>query len=216
MTKPHSSGTAFDEHFKRSPLIAILRGLRPPEADGIGEALIEAGITLIEVPLNSPDPLVSIETMVKRFSKSAIIGAGTVLSTADVNAVHSSGGQLIVSPNTNCDVIAQTKARGLLSAPGVFTASEAFAALHAGADLLKLFPGELMTPHGVKALSAVLPKTARMVLVGGVSTDTPALYKTSPLAGIGIGSSLYKPGDTPAEVGKKAKSFVEAWQDAHS
>ena len=216
MTSPHPYAAAFDAHFKRSPLIAILRGLTPPEAEGIGEALIEEGITLIEVPLNSPDPLTSIETMAKRFSKTAIIGAGTVLSTADVRAVQGSGGQLIVSPNTNLDVITLTKTRGLLSAPGVFTASEAFAALHAGADVLKLFPGELMTPQAVKALSAVLPKTARMVLVGGVSTDTPALYQSSPLAGLGIGSSLYKPGDTPAAVRIKAKAFVQAWQNAKS
>ena len=172
MTKALSLTAAFDTHFKRCPLIAILRGLTPADAEAIGAALIEEGFTLIEVPLNSPDPLASIEKLAARFSQQAIIGAGTVLSTADVRAVHASGGQLIVSPNTNLDVITASKALGLLSAPGVFTASEAFAALHAGADVLKLFPGELMTPLAVKALSAVLPQTARMVLVGGVSTDT--------------------------------------------
>ena len=194
---------------------ARLHCLRTPaDAEAIGAALIEEGFTLIEVPLNSPDPLASIEKLAARFSQQAIIGAGTVLSTADVRAVHASGGQLIVSPNTNLDVITASKALGLLSAPGVFTASEAFAALHAGADVLKLFPGELMTPLAVKALSAVLPQTARMVLVGGVSTDTPAHYAKSPLAGLGIGSSLYKPGDQASDVRQKAKAFVRAWQEA--
>jgi 2-dehydro-3-deoxyphosphogalactonate aldolase len=214
MTKALSLTAAFDTHFKRCPLIAILRGLTPADAEAIGAALIEEGITLIEVPLNSPDPLASIEKLAARFSQQAIIGAGTVLSTGDVRAVHASGGQLIVSPNTNLDVITASKALGLLSAPGVFTASEAFAALHAGADVLKLFPGELMTPLAVKALSAVLPQTARMVLVGGVSTDTPAHYAKSPLAGLGIGSSLYKPGDQASDVRQKAKAFVRAWQEA--
>jgi 2-dehydro-3-deoxyphosphogalactonate aldolase len=214
MTKALSLTAAFDTHFKRCPLIAILRGLTPADAEAIGAALIEEGFTLIEVPLNSPDPLASIEKLAARFSQQAIIGAGTVLSTADVRAVHASGGQLIVSPNTNLDVITASKALGLLSAPGVFTASEAFAALHAGADVLKLFPGELMTPLAVKALSAVLPQTARMVLVGGVSTDTPAHYAKSPLAGLGIGSSLYKPGDQASDVRQKAKAFVRAWQEA--
>ena len=214
MTKALSLTAAFDTHFKRCPLIAILRGLTPADAEAIGAALIEEGITLIEVPLNSPDPLASIEKLAALFSQQAIIGAGTGLSTADVRAVHASGGQLIVSPNTNLDVITASKALGLLSAPGVFTASEAFAALHAGADVLKLFPGELMTPLAVKALSAVLPQTARIVLVGGVSTDTPAHYAKSPLAGLGIGSSLYKPGDQASDVRQKAKAFVRAWQEA--
>lgn len=216
MTKALSLKASFDSHFKRCPLIAILRGLTPAEAEAIGAALIEEGITLIEVPLNSPDPLTSIEKLAARFSHQAIIGAGTVLSSADVHAVHASGGQLIVSPNTNLEVITASKALGLLSAPGVFTASEAFAALHAGADVLKLFPGELMTPLAVKALSAVLPQTARMILVGGVSTETPAHYAKSPLAGLGIGSSLYKPGDQAANVRQKAKAFVEAWHHAQS
>ena len=214
VTNVHSHAAAFETHFKRCPLIAILRGLTPVDAEAIGAALIGEGITLIEVPLNSPDPLASIEILAQHYAKSAIIGAGTVLSTADVNAVHASGGQLIVSPNTQLDVITHTKALGLLSAPGVFTASEAFSALQAGADLLKLFPGELMTPQAVKALSAVLPKAARMVLVGGVSTETPSQYRASPLAGLGIGSSLYKPGDSANDVRRKARAFVQAWQDA--
>ena len=208
--------TVFESHFKRCPLIAILRGVTPAEAEDIGTALIEAGITLIEVPLNSPDPLTSIEKLARRFEHHALIGAGTVLAPAEVKTVSHSGGQIIVSPNCDASVIAASKASGLISAPGVFTASEAFTALQAGADLLKLFPGELMTPPAVKALSAVLPKATRMVLVGGVSVDTPATYKGSPLSGLGIGSSLYKPGDTPDAVHDKAKCFVKAWQDALS
>lgn len=208
--------TAFESHFKRCPLIAILRGVTPAEAEDIGTALIEAGITLIEVPLNSPDPLTSIEKLARRFGHHALIGAGTVLAPAEVKSVSHSGGQIIVSPNCDASVITASKASGLISAPGVFTASEAFTALQAGADLLKLFPGELMTPPAVKALSAVLPKATRMVLVGGVSVDTPATYKGSPLSGLGIGSSLYKPGDAPDAVHDKAKRFVKAWQDAQS
>ena len=215
MNASSALATAFATHFKRCPLIAILRGITPPETDAITAALIEAGITLIEVPLNSPDPLTSIEAMARRFAQDALIGAGTVLSPADVRAVRESGGQMIVSPNTDPAVITASKQGGLISAPGVFTASEAFSALAAGADVLKLFPGELMTPQAVKALSAVLPQKTAMVLVGGVSVETPALYKASPLAGLGIGSSLYKPGDSAKHVGDQAKRFVKAWQDAH-
>ena len=215
MTPPVSLQSAFEHHFKRCPLIAILRGITPADAEGIGGSLIEAGITLIEVPLNSPDPLTSIERLAARYGDEALIGAGTVLSPADVRAVQQSGGQLIVSPNMDQEVIRSSKQCGLVSAPGVFTASEAFAALHAGADLLKLFPGELMTPSAVKALSAVLPKTARMVLVGGVSVETPASYRGSPLAGLGIGSALYKPGDTATVVHEKATHFVKAWRETH-
>jgi 2-dehydro-3-deoxyphosphogalactonate aldolase len=206
----------FEKHFKRCPLIAILRGLKPSEAESIGSALIDAGIVIIEVPLNSPDPLTSIEKLSIRFSQHAMIGAGTVLSKADVNAVAASGGQLIVSPNMDHDVIIQSKLHGLISAPGVFTATEAFAALHAGADILKFFPGELMTPQAIKAMSAVLPRATRMVLVGGVSLETPAAYKDSPLAGLGIGSALFKPGDNASNVYLKAKNFVKAWQDTFS
>ena len=206
---------AFDQHFARCPLIAILRGITPSEVVAVGEALVSAGITLIEVPLNSPDPLTSIDLMARHFEGRAMIGAGTVLSVQDVNAVHAHGGTLIVSPNCNAAVIAHSKQLGLISAPGVFTATEAFVAHETGADLAKLFPGELMSPAGIRALSAVLPKSLRLLLVGGVGLDTADHYRDTPLAGMGIGSSLYKPGVSAEEVGKRASSFVKSWRSVH-
>lgn len=198
----------FDEKLAELPLIAILRGITPDESLAIGDALVSAGFGIIEVPLNSPDPLISIARMAKHFAGRAIIGAGTVYRVADVDAVHQAGGTLIVSPNCNPAVIARSKELGLVSAPGIFTPTEAMTALDAGADVLKLFPGEALNPTIVRGMNAVLPKGTRLVLVGGVTPDTPKQWKDAPIAGFGIGSALYKPGLTAQEVGARARAFV--------
>ena len=203
----------FDAAFAACPLIAILRGIKPDEAEAIGEALVHAGINIIEVPLNSPDPFESIARLAKLLAGRAIVGAGTVLRRSEVDRVADCGGTLIVSPNANTDVIAHTKFLGLVSAPGVLTPTEAFSALDSGANILKLFPGELMPPAGVKAISAVLPIETRMVLVGGVTETSFSAYSDTPLAGFGFGSSLFKPGTTATEIETKAKSLVKAWQN---
>ncbi len=202
----------FDEAFERCPLVAILRGLTPSEAPAIGEALVEAGFTLIEVPLNSPDPLESVAALAARFGGRAMIGAGTVLSPKDARAVAKSGGRMVVSPNMDLKVIRETKRLGLASAPGVATPTEAFAALAAGADVLKLFPGELIGPPVVKAIRAVLPKGVRLLPVGGVGPDTMEAYRRAGAAGFGIGSTLYKPGDGAAAVSEKARALVGMWR----
>ena len=198
----------FDEKLAALPLIAILRGITPDESLAVGDALVSAGFGIIEVPLNSPDPLISIARMAKHLAGRAVIGAGTVYRVADVDAVHQAGGTLIVSPNCNSAVIARSKELGLISAPGVFTPTEAMTALDAGADVLKLFPGEALNPTIVRGMNAVLPKGTRLVLVGGVTPDTPKQWKDAPIAGYGIGSALYKPGLTAQEVGARARAFV--------
>lgn len=206
----------FDAAFAACPLIAILRGIKPDEAEAIGEALVRAGINIIEVPLNSPDPFESIARLAKSLAGRAIVGAGTVLRRSEVDRVAECGGTLIVSPNANTDVIVHTKFLGLVSAPGVLTPTEAFSALDSGADILKLFPGELMPPAGVKALAAVLPRKARMVLVGGVSEKSFEAYSDTGLAGFGFGSSLYKPGAISDEIEAKAKILLEKWMKSKS
>jgi 2-dehydro-3-deoxyphosphogalactonate aldolase len=196
------------------PLIAILRGVTPPEAPGIASALIEAGITTIEVPLNSPDPLTSIKEIVTAFGAEATIGAGTVLSTADVDAVADVGGQLIVSPNCNPDVIRQTKRRGLQSWPGIFTPTEAFAALEAGADGLKLFPGSMAGPDGLAAMRAILPSGTQVYAVGGAGAANFGVWMAASADGFGIGSALYRPGLSAAEVKSRATEIVAAYKAA--
>lgn len=194
------------------PLIAILRGIDPDEATDIARALVDAGITRIEVPLNSPSPMISIARMVEAFGDTAQIGAGTVLTTDDVAQVAKAGGTLIVSPNCDTDVIRATKANDLQSFPGVLTPSECFAALQAGADGLKVFPAFQMGIEGLKAVRAVLPVETEIYMVGGVGPDTFAEWRRAGASGFGLGSWLYKPGDDVGGVASRAAEAVAAWQ----
>jgi 2-dehydro-3-deoxyphosphogalactonate aldolase len=200
----------FEDAFRQMPVIAILRGVKPTEAVAIAEAVLESGIRVIEIPLNSPDPLTSIRQVADGLAGRAVVGAGTVLSEAEVDHVVESGGRIIVSPNMDPQVIRKTKARGLVSAPGIMTPSEAFAALAAGADVLKMFPGELFTVPVIQAVAAVLPKTSVLVLVGGVTPDAIGAFRGSPVAGFGVGSSIYKPNMSAADVKVNAVKFVDA------
>lgn len=201
---------AFDAAFARCPLIAILRGVTPDEVEDIGEALVESGFTLIEVPLNSPDPLESVARLAQRFAGRAVIGAGTVLRAADVAAVEAAGGTMIISPNTNFDVIGASAGRGLVSLPGIATPSEAFEALDAGATALKLFPAEAASPQVLKAMRAVLPRDVRVLPVGGISPDNLGPWREAGAAGFGLGSALYKAGISASEVRANAQAFVRA------
>ncbi|MGK6353597.1 2-dehydro-3-deoxy-6-phosphogalactonate aldolase [Sphingomonas sp. DT-207] len=201
---------AFDAAFARCPLIAILRGVKPDEVEGIGEALVEAGFTLIEVPLNSPQPFDSIGRLAKRLGDGAVIGAGTVLRVEDVAGVRDVGGTMIISPNANTQVIRASAADGLVSLPGIATPTEAFAALDAGATALKLFPAEAASPAVLKAMRAVLPSGTRVLPVGGIAPDNMGPWREAGAPGFGLGSALYKPGLTAAEVGANARAFVAA------
>ena len=196
------------------PLIAILRGLKPNEAVDIASVLIDAGITTIEVPTNSPDPFESIAKIVKTFGDKAVIGAGTVLTCDHVDSVANAGGTLVVSPNCDVDVIAHTKARGLQSWPGVFTPTEAFAALHAGADGLKLFPGSMAGPSGLNSMRAILPVGTKVYAVGGAGPENFGEWIKASADGFGLGSALYKPGMSAADVAKNAAKIVAAYKDA--
>jgi 2-dehydro-3-deoxyphosphogalactonate aldolase len=193
------------------PLVAILRGIRPDEVEAAGEALVEAGFTLIEVPLNSPDPLVSIERLARRVGDRALVGAGTVLTPGQVAQVQDAGGTLIVSPNTDITVIGESVARGLVSLPGYFTPSEAFAALAAGASGLKLFPAEAATPAVIKAQRAVLPRHVPLLVVGGIAPDTMGPWRAAGADGFGLGSALYSVGATAQDISLKAGAFAAAW-----
>jgi 2-dehydro-3-deoxyphosphogalactonate aldolase len=192
------------------PIAAILRGVTPDEIDAIGDALVDAGITIIEVPLNSPKPFESIKRLAARHGTRALVGAGTVLDPADVHAVFACNGRLIVAPNADVAVIAQAKVGRLVALPGVMTPSEGFAALKAGADGLKLFPAEVIPPAVFKAWRAVFPPETLMLAVGGIGVDNIKAYREAGASGYGIGSALYKPGRPAAEIGTLARALVAA------
>lgn len=199
-------------HFAALPLVAILRGVTPDEVVAIGRVLVEAGFRLIEVPLNSPDPIESIRRLAAAVGNTATVGGGTVLSSDDVAAVAAAGGSLVVSPTMHPGVIAATRAAGMLSGPGVCTPTEAFAAIEAGADFLKLFPAEQLGPAVLKAWRAVLPQDMPLVPVGGITPESMASWRAAGATGFGLGSALYKPGMTPDDVGRLAEAFVAAYR----
>lgn len=196
------------------PLIAILRGVKPGEVEAIGEALVAAGIRIVEVPLNSPDPLDSIRRLKARLGERAIVGAGTVLEPGQVRQIADAGGEIIVSPSTDPDVIHATVEAGLISAPGYFTPSEAFVAIRAGADAIKLFPAEGASPTVVKAQRAVIPRTVPLLIVGGVAPGTMRPYLEAGADGFGLGSGVYKPGQDAATIGAQAAAYVAALAEA--
>ena len=197
------------------PLVAILRGVRPEEVEAIGDALVDGGFRLIEVPLNSPEPFESIERLAKRFSGgSVLVGAGTVLDASQVAGVEDVGGQLIISPNFDAEVVAEAARRRLVSIPGIATPSEAFAAVKAGASALKLFPAEGASPTVLKAMRAVLPKDLRVLPVGGIDPDKCEPWLRAGASGFGLGSALYKPGMSASDVRSRADAFREALQAA--
>ena len=199
----------FTRYLAECPLIAIIRGVRPDEAEAVGGAIVEAGIRIVEVPLNSPDPFASVERLAKRFGDHALIGGGTVLDPDDVKRVARAGGRIIVSPSTDAAVIKETWEEGLVSAPGFFTPSEAFCALKAGAHVLKLFPAEAASPAVLKATKAVLPHEVPLMVVGGVKPDTMRPWLEAGASGFGLGSGLFRPDRDAGEVAAAARAYVE-------
>ncbi|XKH60025.1 2-dehydro-3-deoxy-6-phosphogalactonate aldolase [Halomonas sediminis] len=193
-------------------LIGILRGVTPEEAVAIGEAVVAAGITTLEVPLNSPDPLESIRRLAETLGGRALVGAGTVLTVAQVHDVHAAGGQLVVSPNCRPALIEETRRLGMQSWPGIVSPSEAFDALDAGATGLKLFPAVQVGIGGMQALRSVLPKGSRLYAVGGIGIDNLSAWRSAGIDGAGLGSALYKPGQSSVQVGQQARELVAAWQ----
>jgi len=200
-------------NLKRS-LVAILRGITPDEVEAVVEALIDGGFEMVEVPLNSPDPFVSIERLSKQFGKDCLIGAGTVVSASDCVRVAEAGGRLMVSPNVDPEVLATAQARGMVTMPGVFTPTEAFLALRCGASALKYFPASALGPSGISAQLAVLPKGVVVGAVGGVSDKNLASYVAVGVRAFGLGSSLYKPGMTASDVRVTARASVQAYDEA--
>jgi 2-dehydro-3-deoxyphosphogalactonate aldolase len=204
--------SSFDRHFASLPLIAILRGIRPDEVVAVGGALFDSGFRLIEIPLNSPTPLESIRLLSHALGERVHVGAGTVVRVSQVSDVAAAGGRFIVSPNANPDVIQATKATGLTSFPGVATPTEGFAAIDAGADGLKLFPAEQIGPAVVKAWRAVFPADIPLVPVGGITPETMAVFVAAGASGFGLGSSLYRPGQTTEQILELARTHVTAWR----
>jgi 2-dehydro-3-deoxyphosphogalactonate aldolase len=194
----------------RCPLVAILRGVRPEEAEPVCEALEQAGVVIVEVPLNSPSPIDSIARLVRRFAERLLIGAGTVMTPDQVAEIAAVGGRLIVTPHATPSVVRAAKAHGLIAAPGFFTPAEAFEMLEAGADALKLFPAEAASPAVLRALRAVLPPETIVLPVGGIDATNLGTWRAAGAAGFGVGSAIYKPGDTPETVAQKARSLVQS------
>ncbi len=202
-----------DQFFSQNRLIAILRGIKPDEVLGVGEAIFNAGWRCLEVPLNSPDPFESISRLVKRFGDTALIGAGTVLTAEDVEKVHKTGARLIVSPNTDAEVIKAALARDMVMMPGVYTATEAFDAIKLGSKFLKIFPADSCGPNYIRALKSVLPTNIKVIPTGGIAVDTVASFHTAGCYAFGVGSSLYKPGTSADEVQKRAEALTAATRD---
>lgn len=197
------------------PLVAILRGIKPQEAVDIGVALVEAGFRLIEVPLNSPDPFTSIAALRQALPDEVLVGAGTVLELAQIGQLCGCGGELVIMPHADLALIRAAKAAGLLCVPGIVSPTEAFAALAAGADALKIFPAELVTPAILKAMRAVLPKGIGLLPVGGIKPESLKPYVDAGATGFGLGSALYKPGMTVEQTASMASQFVAAWRAIH-
>ena len=205
-----SASELFDRYFRQCPLIGIIRGVTADQALATARALYEGGIRIIEVPLNSPDPLKSISSIADALGDDALVGAGTVLTVDDVEEVKQAGGRLVVSPNMNPEVIGATVAAGMVSCPGIFTPTEAFAALRAGATVIKLFPAEATSPKVVKAMCAILPTDTTLLIVGGVTPESMRGWLDAGANGFGLGGGLYKPGQSPEETLQKARAYVEA------
>ena len=201
-------------HARRTPLVAILRGLLPAEAQAVGEALLESGFRTLEVPLNRPGALECIATLARILPADAVVGGGTMLTIVDVEAVHAAGGRLMVSPNCDVAVIRRAVELGMLCAPGVATPTEAFAALQAGAHALKLFPAEMIGHGGIKALKSVLPAGTELWPVGGITPESMSAWKKAGATGFGIGSQLFAPGTSAADVLVRGRAYVQAWQQA--
>ena len=202
----------FNAHMDALPLVAILRGLKPEEALEVGQAIVNAGFQILEVPLNSPDPLRSIQILAEAFPN-ALVGAGTVTTAQQVRDIKAAGGQIIISPHLDDNVVCEAVNLGLISMPGVATPTEAFRAIALGAHGLKLFPAEMISPSVVKSMRAVLPGHVRLIPVGGIGAHNMADYRQCGASGFGIGSALFAPGKTVQAIGESAAAFVRAWHD---